>query len=183
MVEKSLTSSEAWVRLYEETSSRLVYTVDGKEYNDAELSKLMLDKNPQTREKAGKELNRVLKENGHLMTFIYNMVMKDKAIEDEKRGFKTPVSSRNLSEDVSDEMVEALAQTVRKNYKNISHRFYKLKAKWLGVDKIQYWDRNAPLPFAKDTHYSWDESVKIVLNAYNEFSPKLYNIAKNFFDE
>ena len=86
------------MRLYEETSSRLVYTVDGKEYNDAELSKLMLDKNPEIREKAGKELNRVLKENGHLMTFIYNMVMKDKAIEDEKRGFKTPVSSRNLSE-------------------------------------------------------------------------------------
>ena len=113
LVEKSLTSSEAWVRLYEETSSRLVYTVDGKEYNDAELSKLMLDKNPQTREKAGKELNRVLKENGHLMTFIYNMVMKDKAIEDEKRGFKTPVSSRNLSEDVSDEAVEVLAQTVK----------------------------------------------------------------------
>ena len=146
LVEKSLTSSEAWVRLYEETSSRLVYTVDGKKYNDAELSKLMLDKNPLVREKAGKELNRVLKENGHLMTFIYNMVMKDKAIEDEKRGFKSPVSSRNLSEDVRDETVEVLAQTVKKHYKDISERFYKLKAKWLGVEKIAYWDRNAPLP-------------------------------------
>ena len=75
LVEKSLTSSEAWVRLYEETSSRLVYTVDGKKYNDAELSKLMLDKNPLVREKAGKELNRVLKENGHLMTFIYIVIL------------------------------------------------------------------------------------------------------------
>lgn len=182
LVEKSLTSSEAWVRLYEETSSRLVYTVDDQEYNDAELSKLMLDKDPKIREKAGKELNRVLKENGHLMTFIYNMVMKDKAIEDEKRGFKTPVSSRNLSEDVSDETVEVLAQTVKKHYKDISERFYKLKAKWLGVEKIAYWDRNAPLPFADDTTYSWDEAVQIVLNAYKEFSPKLYNIAKDFFD-
>lgn len=182
LMEKSVTSSDAWVRLYEETCSRLKYHVDGKEYNDAEITKLLLDANAETRAKAGKEIGRVSKENAPLMSLIYNMILKDKSIEDLKRKFKAPVSSRNLSEDVSDEMVEALAQTVRKNYKNISHRFYKLKAKWLGVDKIQYWDRNAPLPFAKDTHYSWDESVKIVLNAYNEFSPKLYNIAKNFFE-
>lgn len=182
LLEKSITSGNAWVRLYEEHSSRLKYTVDGKEYNDAELSKLLLDKDATTRLKAGKEMNRVLHENGHLMTFIYNMVMKDKAIEDNKRGFKTPVSERNLSEDVSDESVEVLAQTVKKHYKDIAHRFYKLKAKWLGVEKINYWDRNAPLPFSADINYSWDEAVKIVLNAYKEFSPKLYNIAKDFFD-
>ncbi len=182
LLEKSITSGNAWVRLYEEHSSRLKYTVDGKEYNDAELSKLLLDKDATTRLKAGKEMNRVLHENGHLMTFIYNMVMKDKAIEDNKRGFKTPVSERNLSEDVSDESVEVLAQTVKKHYKDIAHRFYKLKAKWLGVEKINYWDRNAPLPFSNDINYSWDEAVKIVLNAYKEFSPKLYNIAKDFFD-
>ncbi|MDY6365022.1 MAG: M3 family oligoendopeptidase, partial [Cyanobacteriota bacterium] len=182
LLEKSLTSGDAWVRLYEETSSRLEYEVDGKKYNDAEISKLMLDKDAKTRAKAGTETNRVLKNNAHLITFIYNMVMKDKAIEDEKRGFKTPVSSRNLSEDVSDETVEVLAQTVKKHYKNIAHRFYKLKAKWLGLNKISYWDRNAPLPFSEDVNYTWDEAVKIVLDAYKEFSPKLYNIAKDFFD-
>lgn len=180
--EKSVTSGSAWVRLYEETSSRLVFTVDGRQYNDAEISKLLLDKDPQIREKAGKEINRVCKENAPLFTMIYNMVIKDKAIEDEKRGFKRPVSERNLAENVKDSTVDVLAQTVRENYKNIAHRFYKLKAKWLGVDKIQYWDRNAPLPFCDDAEYSWDESVKIVLNAYKEFSPKLYNVAKDFFD-
>jgi oligoendopeptidase F len=86
-----------------------------------------------------------------------------------------------MSEDVSDESVEVLAQTVRKHYKDIAHRFYKLKAKWLGVEKINYWDRNAPLPFVEDTNYSWDEAVKTVLDAYKEFSPKLYDIAKDFF--
>lgn len=182
LMEKSVTSSDAWVRLYEETCSRLKYYVDGQEYNDAEISKLLLDKDPEIRAKAGKEIGRVSKENAPLITLIYNMILKDKSIEDIKRKFKSPVSSRNLSEDVSDKTVEALAQTVRANYKNISHRFYKLKAKWLGVDKIQYWDRNAPLPFAQDTHYSWEESVEIVLKAYREFSPKLYNIAKNFFE-
>ena len=182
LLEKSVTSSSAWVRLYEEQSSRLKFTIDGKEYNDAEISKLLQDKDAKVREKAGKELNRVSKENSPLFTFIYNMVIKDKAIEDNKRGYKKPVSERNLSENVSDDVVDALAQTVKENYKNISHRFYKLKAKWLGVDKIEYWDRNAPLPFSADLHYSWDEAVKIVLNAYKEFSPELYETALPFFE-
>lgn len=182
LLEKSITSGDAWVRLYEESSSRLEFTVDGKKYNDAELSKLLLDKDTGLRHRAGKEMNRVYLANSHLFTFIYNMVIKDKATEDEKRGFKTPISARNMSEDVSDESVEVLAQTVKKHYKDISHRFYKLKAKWLGVDKISYWDRNAPLPFSYDVNYSWNEAVKVVLDAYKEFSPKLYNIAKDFFD-
>lgn len=182
LLEKSMTSSSAWVRLYEETSSKLQYTVDGKTYNDAEVSKLLLDKNAETRRKAGAEINRVAEENADLFTFIYNMVIKDKAIEDEKRGFKLPMSSRNMSENVSDQMVETLAETVRANYKNIAHRFYRLKAKWLGVDKISYWDRNAPLPFADDTEYDWAETVSVVLDAYKSFSPELYEIAKDFFD-
>ena len=182
LFEKSLTSGDAWVRLYEESSSRLEFTVNGKKYNDAELSKLLLNKDADLRHKAGKEMNRVYLANSHLFTYIYNMVMKDKAIEDDKRGFKTPVSARNMSEDVSDESVEVLAQTVKKHYKDISHRFYKLKAKWLGVDKISYWDRNAPLPFSADINYTWEEAVKTVLDAYKEFSPKLYDIAKDFFD-
>ena len=183
LVEKSLTSGEAWVRLYEETSSRLEFTVDGKKYNDAEISKLLLDKDVEIRHRAGKEMNRVYAQNSHLLTFIYNMVMKDKAVEDKKRGFKTPVSSRNMSEDVSDQSVEVLAQTVKKHYGDIAHRFYKLKAKWLGVDKISYWDRNAPLGFSSDVEYSWEEAVQIVLEAYKEFSPELYNIAKDFFEK
>ncbi len=181
LLEKSVTSGEAWVRLYEETSSRLVYTVDGKTYNDAEISKLLLDKDANLRHKAGAELGRVSQENGPLFALIYNMVMKDKAIEDEKRGFKNPVSSRNLAEDVADQTVEALSQTVRANYKNIAHRFYKLKAKWLGVKKISYWDRNAPLPFSSDTHYTWEDAVQTVLKGYERFSPKLKNIATDFF--
>lgn len=183
LLEKSVTSGDAWVRLYEETSSRLSYTVDGKTYNDAEISKLLLDKDADLRHKAGAELGRVSQENGPLFALIYNMVMKDKAIEDEKRGFKTPVSARNLAEEVNDKVVNTLSQTVRDNYKNIAHRFYKLKAKWLGVKKISYWDRNAPLPFSSDVHYSWGQAVQTVLKGYEHFSPKLKNIATDFFDK
>ena len=179
--EKAVTSSDAWVRLYEETTSRLEYTVDGKKYNDAEISKLLLDKDSKTREKAGKEINRVQKENSNLFTFIYNMIIKDQAVSDEKRGYKRPDSSQNLSNNVDDKVVDALADSVRENYKNIAHRFYKLKAKWLGVKKINYWDRNAPLPFSKDMSFSWEEGTKTVLDAYKEFSPELHKIAEPFF--
>ncbi len=183
LLEKDVTSGSAWVRFYEEFMSRLPYTVSGKQYNEAEVSKFCMSPDAKIREEAGKEINRVSKENSFQVGYIYNMIMKDKAVEDEKRGFKLPMSSRNLSEDISDETVENLAATVKANYKNISWRFYKIKAKLLGVEKIQYWDRNAPLPFEDDKEYSWDEAVKTVLNAYNEFSPKLYTIARDFFDK
>lgn len=181
--EKSVTSGEGWERLYEETSARLKYIVDKKEYNDAEIAKLTLDKNIKTRAKAGKEIARVCTENAPLFTLNYNMIVKDKAIEDVKRGFKSPVASQNLANRVDDKAVKALAEEVRANYANIAHRFYKLKAKWLGVKKLEYWDRNAPLPFENDRKYAWDEAVEIVLKAYKEFSPKLYDLAKDFFNK
>ena len=181
-LDKSVTSGSAWRRLYDEHSAKLVYTVDGKNYNDAEISKLMQDKDPKVREKAGKELNRVSKENASLFTFIYNMIVKDKAIGDSHRGYKTPVAARNLDNQVDEKALTALVSSVRSQYDNISDRFYKLKAKWLGVKRIQYWDRNAPLPFSDDKHYSWEESVKIVLEAYKRFSPKWQKLALPFFD-
>ncbi len=180
--DKSVTSGGAWVRLYDEHSAALTYTVDGKEYNDAEISKLLQDKDPTVREKAGKELNRVSKENAKLFTFIYNMIIKDKAISDNHRGYKAPVSARNQDNQVDEKALNALTDAVRGQYKNIAERFYKLKAKWLGVKKIQYWDRNAPLPFCEDKLYSWDESVQIVLEAYQRFSPKLKKLAEPFFN-
>ncbi len=179
--EKSITSGSAWVRLYEETSARLKYTIDGKTYNDAEISKLLQDKDAKIREKAGKEINRVSAENKELFSFIYNMIIKDLAISNDKRGYKTPIASQNLANRVEDKAVNALAETVRSRYQEIAHRFYKLKAKWLGVKKIEYWDRNAPLPFCEDVQYGWKDSVDIVLKAYNKFSPKLRKLADGFF--
>ncbi len=181
-LDKSVTSGSAWRRLYDEHSARLTYTVNGKTYNDAEISKLLQDKDPKIREKAGKELNRVSKENSALFTFIYNMIVKDKSISDNYRGYQNPVSARNLDNQVDDKALEALVSSVRGQYKNIADRFYKLKAKWLGVKKIQYWDRNAPLPFSDDKLYEWNESVNIVLEAYQQFSEELYQTALPFFN-
>ena len=182
LMEKDITSGSAWVRYYEESMARLEYVVDGKKYNDAEIGRLLTDADPKIRAKAGKEVNRVTKENSFMIGYAYNMIMKDKAVDDDKRGFKLPMSSRNLAEDVSDKTVECLANTIRDNYKNIAWRFYKIKAKLLGMKKIHYWDRNAPLPIEDDSEFKWEDSVKTVLNAYKEFSPKLYEIAKEFFE-
>ncbi len=182
LMEKDITSGSAWVRFYEEYMARQTYNVNGETYNDAQISKLCLSPDVEVRHAAGKAINDVSKENSFEISYIYNMIMKDKAVEDDKRGFTTPVSARNLSEEVSDETVANLAQTVRDNYKNIAWRFYALKARLLGMDKITYWDRNAPLPIEDDREYSWDEAVETVLTAYKEFSPELYGIAKEFFE-
>ena len=182
LMEKSITSGNAWVRLYEEYSSRLRYTIKGKEYNDAQVQQFLLGKDRNLRKTVGLEVNRVKVENADVLAFSYNMIVKDLGIEQEKRGYKYPMSVQNLNNNVDDKVVDVLVDSVRKNYKDISHRFYKLKAKWLGLKKMENWDRNAPLPFENDKSYTWEDSVKIVLESYKEFSPKLYEVAKRFFE-
>lgn len=180
--DKSLTSTDAWVRLYDEHSAKLVYIVDGKEYNDAEISKLVLSPDENVRRKASIEINRVMKENIHIFSHITNTLAKDKQLGDEKRGYAKPITHQNLRNQVEDEVVDALVSSVKDNFKNISHRYYKLKAKWFGKDKINYWDRNAPLPFAYDKNYEYATAVDIVLKAYHQFSPKLAEIGGKFFE-
>ncbi len=182
LLEKAITSSNAWVRLYEETSSRLIFPLGDKTCNEAEITHTSLfGATDEERTKASEVMNQVYKENAPLFTFIYNMIIKDKAIEDEKRGFAHPYSERNKSEDVPDKMVDALAETVKAHYQTISHRYYKLKAKWLNKEQLNYWDRSVPLPFDSAKTYSWEEASRFVLDAYEEFSPKLRAIADDFF--
>ena len=182
LLEKAITSSNAWVRLYEETSSRLTFPLGDKTCNEAEITHTSLfGATDEERTKASEVMNQVYQENAPLFTFIYNMIMKDKAIEDDKRGFAHPYSERNKSEDVPDKMVDALAETVKAHYQTISHRYYKLKAKWLNKEQLNYWDRSVPLPFDTTKTYSWEEASRFVLDAYEEFSPKLRAIANDFF--
>jgi oligoendopeptidase F len=125
----------------------------------------------------------VLSKNLRLFTLITNTLAKDKEIEDQWRKFPKPVSSRNLSNYVEDEVVEALVGSVRQGFPDLGHRYYRLKAKWFGVDKLDYWDRNAPLPEDSDRRYSWQEARQIVLGAYSGFDTRMAEIARRFFDE
>ncbi len=180
-LDKSSTSS-AWVRLFDETHANLKYPYKGKDLTNAEIFDLMTDKDKAVREEAAHAIAKTLKENSRIFTLVTNTLAKDKSIEDKWRGFKKPISSRNLSNLVEDGVVEQLVKSVKGNYSRLSHRYFKIKAEWMGLEKLKYWDRNAPLPDSDDRYISYQEAKEIVLKAYTEFSPEIAAIGQKFFD-
>ena len=180
--DKSMSSATAWNRLFDETMASLRFNVGGKELTEPEAMAKMSDPDMATRHEACAEINRVMKDNMSTFALITNTLAKDKQIEDEWRGYKRPISARNIENQVEDEVVDALVDSVVDSHADISHRYYALKAGWLGVDKLDYSDRNAPIPDLPEKKYSWDDAKNIVLSAYNEFSPDMAAIGKKFFD-
>ncbi len=181
--EKSITGQQAWQRLFDETLAGLKFPYKDKQLNSSEIFDLLSSPDGKVRQEAAYVISDVLKANGNTFAMITNVLAKDKAIEDDWRKFPHPISSRNLSNYIEDEVVEALVNTVKANYNRLSHRYYDLKAKWLGMDRLNYWDRNAPLPDDDDRRIPWEEAKELVLSAYNDFSPTLAGIAKDFFDK
>ncbi len=180
--EKSVAGRSAWTRLFDETMAELRFPIGGKELSNAEALHLLSEPDPAMRKEAAKSLGKVFGENARIFALITNTLAKDKEIEDRWRGFKRPISSRNLSNYVEDEVVDALIAAVRASYPNLSHRYYKLKAKWFGVDAMPYWDRNAPLPDESERSFTWPEAQDTVLKAYAAFSPDMAAVGKRFFD-
>jgi oligoendopeptidase F len=117
-----------------------------------------------------------------VFALVLNTIAKDKEIEDKKRGFVRPMSSRNIANRVEDEVVDVLAGAVTGNYARLAHRYYAFKADWFGVEKLHWWDRNAPIPTTEERRFSWDEARETVLNAYAGFTPDMATTAKRFFD-
>lgn len=179
--EKLVSGRNAWIRLFEETLAELRFCVDDQELILSDALDLLSNKNSTTRKKAAKSIGKVLGNNVRIFSHITNTLAKDKGIEDHWRRYSTPVSARNLINLVEDEVVDALVTAVRDVYEKLSHRYYRLKAKWLGVERLNYWDRNAPLPDDSIRFYSWDEACTIVMDAYRAFSPELAEIAQPFF--
>lgn len=180
--EKHVTGRSAWVRLFDETMAALRFPLDDRELTSAEAFDLLSAKDRAVRERAAGAISGVLEKNVRLFSRIMNTLVKDKAIEDGWRRFERPISSRNLANQVEDEVVDALLQAVHDTYPRISHRYYQLKARWLGLEKLEFWDRNAPLPEDVDTRRPWPEAKVVVLDAYRTFSPALANIVARFFD-
>lgn len=182
-LEKNITGRAAFVRLFDETINNLKFSYRGKILNSQEIFNLLSSKDEKVRKDAGKAIGKTFGDNIKIFAFITNILAKDKADDDLRRGFETPISSRNLSNYIEDEIVEVLSATVRKNYKNISQRYYKIKAKMLGKKKLNYWDRNAPLSDAENKLTSWADAKNLVLEAYGEFSPTMKKIGEKFFDK
>ena len=187
LLEKSSTGRSAWSRLFDETINNLKFPFeekkgDGKTLNSSQIFDLLSHKDEKTRRKAAKIIGQVLQENSKVLAYITNILSKDKDIDDKWRGFTSPISSRNLSNFIEDEVVDSLIKTVKKNYPAISHRYYKIKAKILGKKKLHYSDRNAPISAAESQVIAWDDAKQIVASAYNSFSPKLAKLGQKFFD-
>jgi len=181
--EKSVTGRGAWNRLFDETMTGLRFTVDGEELTlEPALNKLQ-DADPATRRKGSEALAATFKQNLRIFTLITNTLAKDKEISDRWRGFEDIADSRHLANRVERSVVDALASAVRDAYPRLSHRYYAMKAKWLGMEKMNNWDRNAPLPDTPQTVIGWDEAKNTVLSAYHLFSPEMAEIARDFFDK
>jgi oligoendopeptidase F len=181
--EKSVTGRNAWIRLFDETLASIKFTIDGQELALAQVLDRVGHKDASVRHGAAQALSKGLAQNASLLTLITNTLAKDKEIEDTWRQFPHPVAARNLSNQVEDEVVNALVKAVKGSYGHLSHRYYALKAKWLGLEKLEYWDRNAPLPEADDTLIPWGDAKETILNAYHNFHPEMAKIGRRFFDK
>ena len=182
LLEKQVAGRAAWMRLFDETMAALRFSVRGEALGSAEALNLLSDKDRDVRREAAQALGTVLGENVRTFALITNTLAKDKEIEDQWRGFERPISARNLGNRVEDEVVDALIAAVEAAAPRLAHRYYALKARWMGVDRLDYWDRNAPLPEDDDRTVGWDEAISTVLAAYRAFSPELAGIGRRFFD-
>ena len=182
-LEKSMTGAAAFNRLFDETLASLKFNVDGEELPLEATLNLLQEPDPATREKAAKALSEVFSKNLRIFTLVTNTLAKDKDISDRWRGFEDIADSRHLANRVERDVVDALAAAVKDAYPRLSHRYYQMKAKWLGMDQMNFWDRNAPLPDTVNRVIPWAEARETVLSAYGGFAPEMAGIAGRFFDE
>lgn len=182
-LEKSMTSSAAFNRLFDETMTDLRFEVNGEMLPLERTLNLLQEPEEAVRAKAAAALSGTFKANLRVFTLITNTLAKDKDIADRWRGFEDIADSRHLANRVEREVVDALAAAVRDAYPGLSHRYYAMKAKWLGMEQMNFWDRNAPLPETPKALIPWETARQTVLSAYGQFAPEMADIARRFFDE
>ena len=180
--EKAVAGHAAWNRLFDETMAGLRFPFGREKLTAEQVLHKLSDADGKTRKQAAKSLARVFRDNIRLFALITNTLAKDKEVEDRWRKYPSPEASRHLSNCVEAEVVDALTDAVTAAYPRLSHRYYRLKAKWMGVKKLPWWDRNAPLPEDNDRLIGWDEARETVLKAYGRFSPELADLGRRFFD-
>lgn len=181
----SVVGASAWNKLFDETMAGLMFDVAGQDeaLNLEATLNLLTDTNRATREAAARSLAVVFDKNIKLFARVHNTLAKEKEVHDRWRKMPTPQTGRHLSNHVEPEVVEALRNAVVAAYPKLSHRYYRLKAKWMGLETMQVWDRNAPLPMDSAKLVNWDQATKTVLDAYAGFAPEMADIAKPFFEK
>lgn len=181
--DQSVVGAAAWNRLFDETVAGLEFEVEGEALNLEATTNLLSDHDRARREAGAKALAQVFGLEIKLFARVHNTLAKEKEIEDRWRKMPSPQHGRHLSNHVEPEVVQALRDAVVAAYPKLSHRYYRLKAKWLGLEKLQIWDRNAPLPTEAPRKIDWDEARETVLSAYSAFSPEMARLALPFFSK
>ncbi len=181
--DESVVGASAWNKLFDETMAGLMFAVEGEEEElnlEATLN-LLTDTDRARREAAARALAAVFDRNIKLFARVHNTLAKEKEIHDRWRKMPSPQYGRHLSNHVEPEVVEALRSAVVAAYPKLSHRYYRLKAKWMGLDRLQVWDRNAPLPIETPKTVDWATAEKTVTEAYAAFDPRMAELAQPFF--
>lgn len=179
LAEKSVTGRSAWTRFFSELMGNTRYPFDGEELTQAGILARLYDPDRSVRQRAAQAFTDVLRQQLPTLTYIFNTLAADKASDDRLRKFPSWISSRNLDNQVSDQVVEALIEAVTARY-DIVARYYHLKRQLLGLDRLYDYDRYAPLP-AAEGHYRWEQAREMVLEAYGKFHPQMAEIAGQFF--
>ncbi len=181
-LEISSASAASINRLFDETCASLQFRAAGKTRNLTETLDLLQHSDRKLRRSASRAISKELGTRLPLFTLVMNTVIKETVISDRWRGFATPQAARHLSNDIEADVVEAMLTSVTGTYADTSHRYYRLKARWLGLRKLKEWDRNAPLPMVSDTQITWPEARDQVLTAFGHFSPEMAKITTEFFE-
>ena len=179
--EKAVSGRAAWSRLFNELTSSIEVDLDGRPATLEEALSRIASPDAEVRATAAAAVTDALKPGLRTRAYVYNTLMSDKATDDRLRGYPSWITSRNLSNEASDESVQALVDAVKRRY-DIPQRWYALKARVMGVERIKDWDRAASLA-TSDAHIAWDEAKQIVLDSYASFSEEMAATARRFFDD
>jgi oligoendopeptidase F len=179
--EKSVSGVAAWSRLYEEQLGALRVKLDGDEVSLETAMARLFEPERDVRRIAAQAITEALGPGLRTRTFVFNTILVDKSIDDRLRGYPTWISSRNLANETTDEAVDALVEATTSRYE-IARRYYRLKAKLLGLDRLDHYDRMAPIA-ADTSKVSWDDARAVVVEAYSDFSDEAGAIVSRFFDE
>jgi oligoendopeptidase F len=181
--EKAISARSAWTRLFAELMSSLQVPLPGRDEPATLEQALALLSGPdrEQRRAAAEAVTEALAPGVRTRASIYNTLLHDKAVDDRLRGYPHWLASRNLANEASDASVEALVGAVRARY-DIPQRWYRLKARLLGVERLADYDRAATVATA-DERFAWADARALVLDAYGSFSPELGSLAQRFFEE
>ena len=180
--EKSLTGVSAWGRLFNELVSDLSVSLDGADLSlDEALAKLARETSQEERGRVADAVTEALRPGVRTRGYVLNTILNERAIEDRLRDYDTWISARNLANEIPDEAAQSLVDAIQARY-DIPQRFYALKARLLGLERLKDYDRFAPLQEVGGT-IAWDEAREIVLGAFNDFSPQAGGIIGDFFEK